>query len=96
MKIESLAPLEQFSRDVQHGVIAASQDVAALCGTHNEERRLEAEAYFPFQFDQQAAKAAVALVKPLKPGLVTQFYVWRSCGWFRKSDNSPRYASEAF
>jgi len=98
--MKPLHPAEQFSRDVQTGTAHAGTDISAMCCAHNEDRSVEKEPYFPFQFDEATALAYVEALseRVLPPNLspVEQFFIWRAFGWVRKSDGSRRYAQEAF
>jgi hypothetical protein len=86
---------EKFAQDVQNG-IPASHAVSALCCTHLTDRGEESQPYFPYTFDEQSAAAAVALLAPLNPSPLEQFFAWHSFGWKIKATGARRYASEAF
>jgi hypothetical protein len=86
---------EQFAQDVQNG-LPANDAVSRLCCQHLTDRMESAEAYAPFVFDESAAAAAVALLRPLNPSPAEQFFTWYVFGWKIKATGARRYSNEAF
>ncbi len=89
-------PAEQFAQDVQNGKTPASNDLTVMACAHNEDRRQENDAIFPFKFDESSAHAALQAVKHLQPSPAEQFFLWRGFGWRVKATNDRRFSQEKF
>lgn len=93
--INTIHPAQKFADSIQNG-LPTNDAVSRLCCQHLNDIRESAEKYSPFVFDENAAAAAVALLKPLNPSPAEQFFAWYAFGWKIKATGARRYATEAF
>jgi hypothetical protein len=94
---KQIHPAEQFADAVQNKGFETNDAVARLCCQHRTDRQESAESKSPFfEFDESAAAAAIALLAPLNPSVIEQFFVWYSFGWKIKATGERRFAPRAF